>query len=250
MISALLVVEAATEGGRERYVATAVPTLIASTTGFAVYFALAGTSFIDVYQVEPYQLELWHFVVAVPLGVLAAGVAGLLGLTMGMVHRATARLRSQPEILGVLGGLALGVIAVAFPLTRFSGAEELATLLNEAPQLAAGLLVAIVLAKIAAVALSFGSGFFGGPIFPMIFIGGASGVAVHAFFPGIPEGLAVVVMFAAVPGAGASIPVHSHLPCCVDPHTRFTGGGGSGCASGSHQLRHFHRISRPQTSPG
>jgi H+/Cl- antiporter ClcA len=206
MISALLVVEAATEGGRARYIATTVPTLVASTAGFAIYFALAGTSFIDVYQVPPFDLELWHFLVAVPLGVVAAGIAGLLGVSMGMVHRATAKLRARPELLGVLGGLALGAIAVAFPLTRFSGAGELATLLNEAPELAAGLLVAIVLAKIVAVALSFGTGFYGGPIFPMIFIGGASGVAIHALFPGIPEGLAVVIMFAAVPGAGASIP--------------------------------------------
>jgi H+/Cl- antiporter ClcA len=206
IISALLVVEAATEGGRSRYITTAVPTLVASTAGFAVYFAFAGTSFISVYQVPPFDLELWRFLLAIPLGVVAAGIAGLLGATIGAVHRASARFRSRPEILGVVGGIALGLLAVAFPLTRFSGAGELATLLNEAPQLAAGFLIAILLAKILAVALSFGTGFYGGPIFPMIFIGGASGVAIHALFPGIPEGLAVVVMFAAVPGAGASIP--------------------------------------------
>lgn len=206
MLSALLVVEAATEGGRARYVATTIPTLVASTAGFAVYFGLAQSSVIDIYEVPPFTLEFWHFLVAIPLGVLAAGVAGLLGISMGLVHRLAARFRSQPELLGAVGGLALGVIAIAFPLTRFSGAEELATLLNEAPQMAAVLLIALVLAKIVAVALSFGSGFYGGPIFPMIFIGGATGLAVHAMFPGIPEGLAVVVMFAAVPGAGASIP--------------------------------------------
>jgi H+/Cl- antiporter ClcA len=66
----------------------------------------------------------------------------------------------------------LGLLAVAFPLTRFSGAAELATLLSDAPQLAAGLLIAIVIAKILAVALSFGTGFYGGPIFPMIFLAG------------------------------------------------------------------------------
>lgn len=206
MVAALLVVEAAAEGGRARYVATTVPTLVASTTGFAVYFGLAGSSFIGVYEVPSFELEMWHFLAAVPLGVLGAGIAGLLGMTMGMVRRRAVKLWNRPEALGALGGLGLGVIAVAFPLTRFSGAGELATLLNEAPELAAGLLVAILLAKIVAVAVSFGTGFFGGPIFPMIFIGGAAGVAVHAILPGIPEGLAVVIMFAAVPGAGASIP--------------------------------------------
>ena len=76
MLAALLVVEAATEGGRDRYVATTIPTLVASTAGFAVYFALAGTSFINVYEVPPFTLELWHFLVAAPLGVLGAAVAG------------------------------------------------------------------------------------------------------------------------------------------------------------------------------
>jgi H+/Cl- antiporter ClcA len=206
VLSAILVMEAATEGGRTRYVMTTVPALVASSVGFAVYFALAQTTFVGVYEVPPFTLELWHFLVAVPLGILAALVAGLLGMSMGLVRRATARFRSQPELLGLIGGLALGAIALGFPLTRFSGAVELATLLNEAPELGAALLVAIVLAKIVAVALSFGTGFYGGPIFPMIFIGGATGLAVHAIFPGIPEGLAVVILFAAVPGAGASIP--------------------------------------------
>jgi H+/Cl- antiporter ClcA len=109
-------------------------------------------------------------------------------------------------VLATLGGLALGVIAVALPLTRFAGAAELTTLLDHAPELGAALVIVLILAKILAVALSFGTGFYGGPIFPMIFIGGAAGVAVHLLIPGIPEGLAVIALFAAVPGAGASIP--------------------------------------------
>ena len=206
MLSAILVVEASAEGGRERFVVRAATTLIASSAGFAVYFALAQTTFVDVYEVPPYPLELWHFLVAVPLGVLAALIAGLFGLTVGVVRRITARFRQQREVLATIGGLALGVIAVAFPLTRFSGAGELGVLLDHAPQLGAGLLIAIALAKIVAVALSFGTGFYGGPIFPLIFIGGATGLAIHALIPGIPEGLAVIVFFAAVPGAAASIP--------------------------------------------
>jgi H+/Cl- antiporter ClcA len=207
MISALLVVEAATpEGGRRRYAVTAIPVLIAATAGFAVYFALAQTTFVDVYQVPPYAVDLWDFVVAIPLGVLGALLAGLLGFTMAAVRKGAMRFRSRPVVLATLGGLALGVIAFALPLTRFAGAAELTTLLDHAPELGAALVIVLILAKILAVALSFGTGFYGGPIFPMIFIGGAAGVAVHLLIPGIPEGLAVIALFAAVPGAGASIP--------------------------------------------
>ena len=71
---------------------------------------------------------------------------------------------------------------------------------------AAGLLVAIVFAKILAFAVSVGSGFVGGPIFPALFIGGTTGVAVHQAFGSVPLGLAFTCMFAAVPGALVAAP--------------------------------------------
>ncbi|MCZ6462253.1 MAG: chloride channel protein, partial [Actinobacteria bacterium] len=153
MISALLVVEAATpEGGRRRYAVTAIPVLIAAVAGFAVYFALAQTTFVDVYQVPPYSVDLWDFVVAIPLGVLGALLAGLLGFTMATVRKGAMRFRSRPVVLATLGGLALGVIAFALPLTRFAGAAELTTLLDHAPELGAALVIVLILAKILAVA--------------------------------------------------------------------------------------------------
>ena len=53
-----------------------------------------------------------------------------------------------------------------------------------------GLLVAILLAKILAFAVSIGSGFVRGPIFPPLFIGGTAGVAVNQAFASVPLGLA------------------------------------------------------------
>ena len=50
-------------------------------------------------------------------------------------------------------------------------------------------------------AVSEGSGFVGGPIFPSLFIGGTAGVLVHQVIPGVPLGLAFTCLLAAVPGA-------------------------------------------------
>ena len=50
-------------------------------------------------------------------------------------------------------------------------------------------------------AVSQGSGFVGGPIFPSLFIGGTAGVLVHQVIPGVPLGLAFTCLLAAVPGA-------------------------------------------------
>ena len=60
--------------------------------------------------------------------------------------------------------------------------------------------------KIFTFAVSQASGFIGGPIFPSLFIGGTAGVFVHQLIPGVPLGLAVTCVFAAVPGAVVAPP--------------------------------------------
>jgi len=58
-----------------------------------------------------------------------------------------------------------------------------------------------------AIALSQSSGFLGGVVFPIIFIGGTSGLLVHSIFPDIPIALCVGAMLAAVPGAFLNAPL-------------------------------------------
>jgi len=206
LVSAILVIEAAKPSGPRHYVMTWIPVIIAATVGFAVFITISGGTLLGLYDLPEYEVDVASFLLAVPLGLLGALIAALLGLTMGIVHRLTMPLRRWPIGLAVAGGLILGLIAWAFPLTLFSGTTQLAQALDEAAALGALALAALALAKIVAIAITFGSGFWGGPIFPMIFVGGVSGAAVHALFPGIPMGLAVVCLLAAVPGAGAALP--------------------------------------------
>jgi H+/Cl- antiporter ClcA len=88
----------------------------------------------------------------------------------------------------------------------FNGSDQLKTVLDAGSGLGLGLLVAALIAKMLTFAVSQGSGFVGGPIFPSLFIGGTSGVIVHQVIPGVPLGLAFTCMLAAVPGALVSAP--------------------------------------------
>jgi H+/Cl- antiporter ClcA len=63
-----------------------------------------------------------------------------------------------------------------------------------------------LIAKLFTFAVSQGSGFIGGPIFPSLFIGGTGGVLVHEIIPSLPLGLAFTCVFAAVPGALVAAP--------------------------------------------
>ena len=112
-----------------------------------------------------------------------------------------------PDIAkSVLGGVIFGIVGVALPLTMFSGSDQLNTVLSGAGTLGLGLVVATLIAKMFTFAVSQGSGFVGGPIFPSLFIGGTAGVIVHQVIPGVPLGLAFTCLLAAVPGALVAAP--------------------------------------------
>jgi H+/Cl- antiporter ClcA len=180
--------------------------LVASSVSFGIWFAIAGSIFIGIYEVPSYEYVDWHLLAGVGLGLLAALVVVLLGMVGAVARELFARLRGPAMIKPVIGGLAFGLIGLALPLTNFTGSDQLAVVLHDADQLGAGLLIAVLLGKMAAFAVSTASGFIGGPIFPILFMGGTAGTVVHELLPGIPIGLAFSCMLAAVPGAIVAAP--------------------------------------------
>ncbi len=188
------------------YTSLIIPSILAATMGFLVVFLVGGQVFLDIYDVTPYDVDVWDFLLAVPLGIVGAAFAALLGITVMLTKKLMKPLGRYQVGRSVIGGVVLGAVAFAFPLTLFSGSDQLAVSIDDAETLGAGLLLAIVLAKIVAVALSMSTGFIGGAIFPMIFIGGTAGAALHQIFTDLPEGLAVSCLFVAVPAASARIP--------------------------------------------
>ena len=123
-----------------------------------------------------------------------------------VVKRVTG-LVSNPYLLGLIGGGAVGLIGFWLPLTLGAGQSQLGTVVEDASALGTGLLITVLVAKMAAMALSLAVGFMGGNVFPMIFMGGTSGVIVHLIFPDIPAALAVSCMLAAVPGSYLKAPI-------------------------------------------
>jgi H+/Cl- antiporter ClcA len=203
VIVVMLFLEVGRPGGN-RFTKTLYSTIIASSVSFGIYFSIGGALFLDVYKVPQYQFHDWQLLAAVPLGLFSAAVVTVLVLCMAMAARAFGRV---PEIArSLLGGVLFGVIGVALPLTLFTGTAQLKTVLHDVSTLGIGLLAAIVIAKILTFAISQGSGFIGGPIFPSLFIGGTAGVFVHELIPSVPLGLAFTSVFAAVPGAVVAAP--------------------------------------------
>ncbi|MGO9082847.1 MAG: chloride channel protein [Streptosporangiaceae bacterium] len=205
VIVVMLIMEVARPGG-QRFLKALAAQIVASSVSFGIYFAIAGAVFLDDYKVPAYKFEDWQLAAGVPLGLFAAIVVTLLAAFMMAAARLFGQLKIPAIAKPVLGGLVFGIVGVALPLTMFSGSDQLKTVLKDAGTLGAGLLAAVVIAKMLTFAVSQGSGFVGGPIFPSLFIGGAAGVLVHQVIPGVPLGLAFTCMLAAVPGALATAP--------------------------------------------
>jgi H+/Cl- antiporter ClcA len=205
LLGPLMIAEVA-RPGRDRPIERLIPTVVASTLGFAVLYPVIGHTFLGLYQLRAYDLKVWHMFVAVGLGVLCAVVAVLTGVTMRLFARLAERAEANPVALAAAGGLVIGLLAYLVPLTLFSGSANLEVIVDQGPSLGVGLLIAAVLAKMITFAVSLSTGFIGGTVFPMLFIGGAVGMALHTIIPGIPAGLAVPAAMAAVPGAAVAIP--------------------------------------------
>jgi H+/Cl- antiporter ClcA len=205
VIVVMLLMEVARPGG-QRFAKALAGSIVASSVGFGIYFAIAGSVFLDAYQVPTYKFADWQLLAGVPLGLFAALVVTLLAGFMLLTPRLFARLKLPAIAKSTLGGVVFGLVGVALPLTLFTGSDQLKTVLKDAGTLGLGLLVAILIAKMLTFAVSQASGFVGGPIFPALFIGGTAGVIVHQVIPGVPLGLAFTCLLAAVPGSLVAAP--------------------------------------------
>jgi H+/Cl- antiporter ClcA len=191
---------------KRAYVAAFVPQFIAATVGFVVFFGVTGTQMLNIFAVEGYGFEGWHLIAAVPLGLLSA-LTLVLYVAIRRLVGAAAKPLPNPYVKAVILGSLIGLIAFAVPLTATGGSQQLVYEIDHAAALGIGLLVLVLLAKMVAVASSQEAGFLGGIVFPVLFIGGTTGLLVNAVVPQIPAGLAVACMLAAVPGAIVAAPV-------------------------------------------
>ena len=191
---------------KRNYVAAFIPALFAATIGYVVYFGVTGDTMLGRYELPAYEFRFGHLLIGILLGVLAAFILILFALIKKLVSSAFSRI-SNPLVSGVIGGALVGLLAFALPLTATSGSSQLTTELQISATLGTAFVAAILIAKMFAIALSQSSGFLGGVVFPIIFVGGTAGVLVNSIFPGIPIALCVGALLAAVPGAFLGAPV-------------------------------------------
>ncbi len=190
-------------------IASFSPVVMAGVAATAVSRGVYGEA--QVFEIPRYALEsAQEFIPYTLLGILAGFVAVGFTLFLYRQERAWERMAAPPWIRPAVGGLAVGVMALAFPEVLGVGHLAMDRMLEG--QVALGLLLALVVVKIVATSLTLGSGGSGGVFVPSLFVGsalgGAVGTAVARWAPfahGGPGAYALV-------GMGAVVAATAHAP--------------------------------------
>jgi H+/Cl- antiporter ClcA len=185
-----------------------IPGLIAGAVGYGVYFAVLHTSYLGVYSFPDFaSLRVVDLVWAFLVGVIAALIGTLFKVVFGLVHRVFGRLNKRPVVRPIIGGLIIGLIGSFLPLTLYSGQNQLLQIIHNPAAYGIGILLLMMLVKILLTSTSFASEFEGGPIFPLLFIGGTLGQVLSEILTFIPQGVGVLAGMAGAACAFLPLPL-------------------------------------------
>jgi H+/Cl- antiporter ClcA len=169
-----------------QYTEALLPAIVGALTGYICYVVLTGTDLVPAWHIPGVSAlhrtdMLWA---------VAAGVAGAL-IAVAFTYL-TLGLRRLFEFLPsttrpVLGGLGLAGLALASPYALTFGEVQTGHVL--ATRIGVGVLALAIVAKLVGTSLTVSSGWPGGFIIPLFFIGATLGQLTHHAFAAAPVGV-------------------------------------------------------------
>lgn len=208
---ALFALEIPHNRGLEYYEAL-IPSVVAALSAFTIFRTLIGYEGALYHLPQLSTMSMTIVFEGIALGVLGAGIAILFIWFFHLIESLLQPLKYRPLLLGGLGGLAIGLLTALIPAgfittPLFWSEYQIIDLVNGITALqqtytlwgAIGLLILLVIVKICSIGFTLHSGYRGGFIFPLFFIGAASGIALslatNQFFP---FSVAIIGLMAAV----------------------------------------------------
>ena len=195
-----------------QYFEAIAPAIIAAIFSFAVFRLNTGITIGGFYHFELVpELSPQNLLEGLVLGVIGAGLAVMFIIIFRLIGKLLKPLEHYPIVLATLGGLSIGLIAFTFPQTLFFSEAQIQTVIETGATLSVGMLLAIAVAKMFAISFTLHSGFLGGFIFPLFFIGANVGYAVSLAVPQVHPTVGMVCLMAAVNVAVTKTPVSTSI---------------------------------------
>lgn len=179
------------------YYQALIPAFVASCFSYVVFAIITHLGLAPIWQLPAHKtLQVFDFAYAVCFGVVATLVGWGFIFFVKLVKPLFERLPAPIYIKMLIGGLILGIIAFYLPLTRYFGDHRINEVLHSSSPWQ--FLLLILVFKLIAITVTVTSGWRGGFIIPLFFVGAVLGVILHHFFPGVSLSLAVVSCMAAI----------------------------------------------------
>ena len=179
------------------YYKAIIPAFVASCFSYLVFALIIHLGLGPIWDLSAYEYSgVFDFGYAVLFAVVGA-TFGWCFIFCTKFFKSLFEKRPIPiYIKTLIGGILLGVIAFYFPITRYFGHHEINELLSRNFPLT--LLLSILIFKIIAISITVTSGWRGGFIIPLFFVGATLGIIIHQLFPTINLTLAIVSCMAAI----------------------------------------------------
>lgn len=179
------------------YYKALIPAFVASCFSYIIFALIIHLGLGPTWDLPSYEIQdKFDFVYAVIFGVAATFIGWTFIFCTKFLKFAFEKLNPPIYIKTLTGGIILGVIAFYYPLTRYFGHHSINELLLNPFSLK--FLSAILIFKIIAISVTVTSGWRGGFIIPLFFVGATLGLIIHQVFPATNLSLAMVASMAAI----------------------------------------------------
>ena len=221
---ALFALEIPHNRGLEYYEAL-IPSIISALAGFLVFKTFIGYSGALYHLPKLVNISILNIFQGILMGIAGALIAIIFIFIFRRIDKILEPLKKQPVLLGLSGGLMIGILASIIPFNFITTAlfwseYQIADLLKGISSLplhygiwsAVGLLLLLVVVKIFSIGFTLHSGYRGGFIFPLFFIGACSGVAISlATNQAIPLPVAIIGLMAAINVGVTKTPISTSI---------------------------------------
>src|SRR4051794_9550117 len=205
--SAIFALEILHRRGLEYYEAL-LPAVMGSLAGYAIYVTLTHTGLQPVWRIPGSDAihggDIGWAVLCGAGGALVAAAFTYLNMGSRWLFR-----RLPPTVRPAFGGLALGLLAFWSPFALTFGEAQINGL--AARKAVVGVFVVAVLAKLLGTTVTNTSGWRGGFIIPLFFIGVALGRLVHIYVPNTNEAVLIAAFMAAANVGVTKTPIGTTL---------------------------------------
>jgi len=188
------------------YYQALIPAFVASCASYIVFILITQLGIGPTWVFPSYSNEgVMDFFYAILYGGIAAAFGWLFIALVKSLKNLFGKLKAPIFVKMGIGGLILGIISYYYPITRYFGHHEINLLMETPPVL--GFLMAVLFLKILAIAVTVTSGWRGGFIIPLFFVGATLGLIIHMLYPGQNLALIAVCCMASINSCVTRTPI-------------------------------------------